>query len=126
MNGIHYFQEGVGPVPDAPCSSAVAWKSFCSKCDVDLDRGARAPAAQDGGGLYVTKPYFLSDCKLLLQISASLSLLLIPPGFVNWKGPMIAAFDQDWLLSHPSQQPEHSDRQGGKVGNEQDSQAKYQ
>ena len=44
------------------------------------------------GELYITKPDFLCDLKLLLQLSASISLLLFPSPFVNWKITMITAF----------------------------------
>jgi len=48
--GINDLQEGMGPVPDAASSSASRdWKSFCSKYDVHLDRGALVSAIQNMG-----------------------------------------------------------------------------
>ena len=51
-----------------------------------------APISQGRGELYVTKPYFLCDLKMLLQLSTPVSLLLFPSPFVNWKITMITAF----------------------------------
>jgi len=42
-----------------------------------------APISQGRGELYVTKPDFLCDLKLLLQLSTPVSLLLFPSPFVN-------------------------------------------
>ncbi len=75
----------MGLVSNGASSSSASGglKSFCSKYDVHLYRGARVSAIQDIGELYVIKPVFLSDVMLLLRFSASVSLFLYASVFVK-------------------------------------------